>query len=156
MIPHRDLRNYWTKIHQTFFAKCRRNCGRSSTWPILNIFIRSGQWSSEISWGKQKENKLEQNIGPFRKLSFPSRPKANHWMQLYINRIILDNYLNKFKGKALMKYAIDFCTSRQFFRTDLRAGTFDGLFQILPKGCHHSASVQTNMLIHWTSGGKPM
>jgi len=41
MIPHRDLRNLWT-VHQTFFVECQRNCGRSSTWPILNILIHSG------------------------------------------------------------------------------------------------------------------
>ena len=30
------------QVHRIFFAERERNRGRSSTWPILNIFIRSG------------------------------------------------------------------------------------------------------------------
>jgi len=37
-----DLQNFSTIVHQTFFAECGRNRGRSHTCPIVNIFICSG------------------------------------------------------------------------------------------------------------------
>jgi len=31
VIPHRDLRNWWTKVHPTFFTERQRNRGKSNT-----------------------------------------------------------------------------------------------------------------------------